>query len=253
MLGAPHVALAHNSNGVFDTADLINKAKNFSGLEGLDLAKKVTCQQTYKWDEMRWAWPKGFERQKQAKHKVVAIDYGAKRNILRCLSSAGCEVTVLPASSSADEVLAHKPEGVFLSNGPGDPVSTGKYAVPVIAHLLNNTDLPIFGICLGHQMLALALGAKTIKMSHGHHGANHPVKEHSSGKVEITSMNHGFAVDAQTLPEGVEETHISLFDGSNCGIKMSNRPVFSVQHHPEASPGPQDSFYLFNQFVATME
>jgi carbamoyl-phosphate synthase small subunit len=253
MLGAPHVALAHNSNGVFDTADLINKAKNFSGLEGLDLAEKVTCQQTYKWDEMRWAWPKGFERQKQAKHKVVAIDYGAKRNILRCLSSAGCEVTVLPASSSADEVLAHKPEGVFLSNGPGDPVATGKYAVPVIAHLLNNTDLPIFGICLGHQMLALALGAKTIKMSHGHHGANHPVKEHSSGKVEITSMNHGFAVDAQTLPEGIEETHISLFDGSNCGIKMSNRPVFSVQHHPEASPGPQDSFYLFNQFVATME
>ena len=253
MLGAPHVALAHNSNGMFDTADLINKAKSFSGLEGLDLAKTVTCQQTYKWDEMRWAWPKGFERQKQAKHKVVAIDYGAKRNILRCLSSAGCEVTVLPASSSADEVLAHKPEGVFLSNGPGDPAATGKYAVPVIKHLLKNTDLPIFGICLGHQMLALALGAKTIKMGHGHHGANHPVKEHSSGKVEITSMNHGFAVDAQTLPEGVEETHVSLFDGSNCGIKMSNRPVFSVQHHPEASPGPQDSFYLFDQFVATME
>ena len=253
MLGAPHVALAHNSNGVFDTADLIKKAKSFSGLEGLDLAKKVTCQQSYKWDEMRWAWPKGFERQKQAKHKVVAIDYGAKRNILRCLSSAGCEVTVLPASSSADEVLAHKPEGIFLSNGPGDPAATGKYAVPVIEQLLKNTDLPIFGICLGHQMLALALGAKTIKMSHGHHGANHPVKEHKSGKVEITSMNHGFAVDAQTLPEGVEETHVSLFDGSNCGIKMSNRPVFSVQHHPEASPGPQDSFYLFNQFVATME
>ena len=253
MLGAPHVALSHNSNGVFDTADLINKAKNFSGLEGLDLAKTVTCQQTYKWDEMRWAWPKGFKRQKQAKHKVVAIDYGAKRNILRCLSSAGCEVTVLPASCSADEVLAHKPEGVFLSNGPGDPAATGKYAVPVIEQLLKNTDLPIFGICLGHQMLALALGAKTIKMSHGHHGANHPVKEHKSGKVEITSMNHGFAVDAQTLPEGVEETHVSLFDGSNCGIKMSNRPVFSVQHHPEASPGPQDSFYLFNQFVATME
>ena len=253
MLGAPHVALSHHSNGVFDTADLINKAKNFSGLEGLDLAKTVTCQQTYKWDEMRWAWPKGFKRQKQAKHKVVAIDYGAKRNILRCLSSAGCEVTVLPASCSADEVLAHKPEGVFLSNGPGDPAATGKYAVPVIEQLLKNTDLPIFGICLGHQMLALALGAKTIKMSHGHHGANHPVKEHKSGKVEITSMNHGFAVDAQTLPEGVEETHVSLFDGSNCGIKMSNRPVFSVQHHPEASPGPQDSFYLFNQFVATME
>ena len=253
MLGAPHVALAHNPDGVFDTAELIKKAKHFSGLEGLDLAKEVTCHQSYKWDEMRWAWPKGYEKQNYAKHKVVAIDYGAKRNILRCLASAGCEVIVLPASSSADEVLAHKPDGIFLSNGPGDPAATGKYAVPVIQHLLENTDLPIFGICLGHQMLALALGAKTIKMNHGHHGANHPVKEHSSGKVEITSMNHGFAVDAQTLPDGVEETHVSLFDGSNCGIKMSDRPIFSVQHHPEASPGPQDSFYLFNQFVATME
>ena len=253
MLGAPHVALAHNPEGIFDTVKLIQKAKSFSGLEGLDLAKKVTCHQTYKWDEMRWAWPKGFERQNQAKHKVVAIDYGAKQNILRCLASAGCEVTVLPASSSADEILAHKPEGIFLSNGPGDPAATGKYAVPVIQHLLENTDLPIFGICLGHQMLALALGAKTIKMNHGHHGANHPVKEHSSGKVEITSMNHGFAVDAQTLPSGVKETHVSLFDGSNCGIRMSDRPVFSVQYHPEASPGPQDSFYLFNQFVATMK
>ena len=252
MLGAPHVALAHNSNGVFDTAELIKKAKSFSGLEGSDLAKRVTCQQTYKRDEMRWAWPQGFTRQNQARHRVVAIDYGAKRNILRCLASAGCEVTVLPASSSVDEILAHKPEGIFLSNGPGDPAATGRYAVPVIEQLLKNTDLPIFGICLGHQMLALALGAKTIKMSHGHHGANHPVKEHSSGKVEITSMNHGFAVDAQTLPDGVEETHISLFDGSNCGIKMSDRPVFSVQHHPEASPGPQDSFYLFDQFVTTM-
>ena len=253
MSGAPHVALAHNPDGIFDTLELIKRAKHFSGLEGLDLAKEVTCHQTYKWDEMRWAWPKGFERQNDAKHKVVAIDYGAKRNILRCLASAGCEVIVVPASSSADEVLAHKPDGVFLSNGPGDPAATGMYAVPVIQHLLENTDLPMFGICLGHQMLALALGAKTIKMNHGHHGANHPVKEHSSGKVEITSMNHGFAVDAQTLPDGVEETHVSLFDGSNCGIKMSDRPVFSVQHHPEASPGPQDSFYLFNQFVASME
>ena len=253
MSGAPHVALAHNPDGVFDTLELIKRAKHFSGLEGLDLAKEVTCHQTYKWDEMRWAWPKGFERQNHAKHKVVAIDYGAKRNILRCLASAGCEVIVVPASSSADEVLAHKPDGIFLSNGPGDPAATGMYAVPVIQHLLENTDLPMFGICLGHQMLALALGAKTIKMNHGHHGANHPVKEHSSGKVEITSMNHGFAVDAQTLPDGVEETHVSLFDGSNCGIKMSDRPVFSVQHHPEASPGPQDSFYLFNQFVASME
>ena len=174
------------------------------------------------------------------RHKVVAIDYGAKRNILRSLASAGCEVTVLPATSSAEEILEHNPEGVFLSNGPGDPAATGEYAVPMIKQLLNETDLPVFGICLGHQMLAIALGAKTIKMSHGHHGANHPVKEHSSGKVEITSMNHGFAVDAQTLPDGVEETHVSLFDGSNCGIRMINRPVFSVQHHPEASPGPQE-------------
>ena len=253
MSGAPHVALAHNPDGIFDTLELIKRAKHFSGLEGLDLAKEVTCHQTYKWDEMRWAWPKGFERQNDAKHKVVAIDYGAKRNILRCLASAGCEVIVVPASSSADEVLTHKPDGVFLSNGPGDPAATGMYAVPVIQHLLENTELPMFGICLGHQMLALALGAKTIKMNHGHHGANHPVKEHSSGKVEITSMNHGFAVDAQTLPDGVEETHVSLFDGSNCGIKMSDRPVFSVQHHPEASPGPQDSFYLFKQFVTSME
>ena len=253
MSGAPHVALAHNPDGTFDTLELIKRAKHFSGLEGLDLAKEVSCHQTYKWDEMRWAWPKGFERQNDAKHKVVAIDYGAKRNILRCLASAGCEVIVVPASSSADEVLTHKPDGVFLSNGPGDPAATGMYAVPVIQHLLENTDLPMFGICLGHQMLALALGAKTIKMNHGHHGANHPVKEHSSGKVEITAMNHGFAVDAQTLPDGVEETHVSLFDGSNCGIKVSDKPVFSVQHHPEASPGPQDSFYLFNQFVASMK
>jgi carbamoyl-phosphate synthase small subunit len=252
MSGAPHVVLAHNPNGDFDTSELITKANNFTGLEGLDLAKKVTCSQLYKWDEMRWAWPEGFIKQNKARHKVVAIDYGAKRNILRSLASAGCEVTVLPATSSADEILEHKPEGVFLSNGPGDPAATGEYAVPMIKQLLNETNLPIFGICLGHQMLALALGAKTIKMSHGHHGANHPVKEHSSGKVEITSMNHGFAVDAQTLPDGVEETHVSLFDGSNCGIRMINRPVFSVQHHPEASPGPQDSFYLFDKFVATM-
>ena len=252
MSGAPHVALAHNPNGDFDTSELITKANNFTGLEGLDLAKNVTCSQLYKLDEMRWAWPEGFKKQNKASHRVVAIDYGAKRNILRSLASAGCEVTVLPATSSAEEILDHKPEGVFLSNGPGDPAATGEYAVPMIKQLLNDTNLPIFGICLGHQMLALALGAKTIKMSHGHHGANHPVKEHRSGKVEITSMNHGFAVDAQSLPAGVEETHVSLFDGSNCGIRMINRPVFSVQHHPEASPGPQDSFYLFDRFVSAM-
>ena len=248
-LGAPHVALAHDPEGKFDIEALVNKARAFSGLEGLDLAKDVTCAQSYHWDEMRWAWPEGYTRQKEAKHKVVAVDYGAKRNILRCLASAGCDVTVLPASATYEDVMAHNPDGVFLSNGPGDPAATGEYAVPMIRELLDKTQLPVFGICLGHQMLALALGAKTVKMNHGHHGANHPVKEHSTGKVEITSMNHGFAVDAQTLPEGVEETHISLFDGSNCGIRIKDRPVFSVQHHPEASPGPQDSFYLFDRFA----
>ena len=249
--GAPHAALAHNPNGVFDTDALVQKARGFAGLEGLDLAKDVTCAQSYHWNEMRWAWPEGYKSQEAPRHKVVALDYGAKRNILRCLASAGCDVIVLPAKSTADEVMAHNPDGIFLSNGPGDPAATGEYAVPMIRELLDK-NLPIFGICLGHQMLALALGAKTIKMNHGHHGANHPVKEHETGKVEITSMNHGFAVDAQTLPEGVIETHVSLFDGSNCGIRLANRPVFSVQHHPEASPGPQDSFYLFERFAASM-
>jgi carbamoyl-phosphate synthase small subunit len=249
--GAPHAALAHNPNGVFDTDALVQKARGFAGLEGLDLAKDVTCAQSYHWNEMRWAWPEGYKPQEAPRHKVVALDYGAKRNILRCLASAGCDVIVLPAKSTADEVMAHNPDGIFLSNGPGDPAATGEYAVPMIRELLDK-NLPIFGICLGHQMLALALGAKTIKMNHGHHGANHPVKEHETGKVEITSMNHGFAVDAQTLPEGVIETHVSLFDGSNCGIRLADRPVFSVQHHPEASPGPQDSFYLFERFAASM-
>ena len=239
--GAPHVALAHNPNGVFDTDALVAAARGFSGLEGLDLAKEVTCAQSYNWNETRWAWPDGFGTQKEPKNKVVAIDYGAKRNILRCLASAGCDVTVLPATATAADVLAHNPDGVFLSNGPGDPAATGTYAVPMIQEVMAR-DLPVFGICLGHQMLALALGGKTIKMNHGHHGANHPVKDHETGKVEITSMNHGFAVDAQTLPAGVVETHTSLFDGSNCGIRVKDKPIFSVQHHPEASPGPQDSF-----------
>ena len=250
--GAPHVALSHDPEGNFDIEALVAKARGFSGLEGLDLAKTVTCAQTYHWNEMRWAWPDGYPKQDAPKHKVVAVDYGAKRNILRCLASAGCDVTVVPASATAEEILAHNPDGVFLSNGPGDPAATGEYAVPMIKQILDTTDLPVFGICLGHQMLALALGAKTIKMNHGHHGANHPVKDYTTGKVEITSMNHGFAVDAQTLPDGVEESHVSLFDGSNCGIRMSNRPVFSVQHHPEASPGPQDSFYLFERFADAM-
>lgn len=252
MQGAPHVAIEYNTDGIFDMPALLKKARQFVGLEGLDLAKEVTCAQSYRWDEQRWAWPDGYSKREGPGKRVVAIDYGAKRNILRCLASAGCDVTVLPATASAKEVLAHDPQGVFLSNGPGDPAATGKYAVPMIQTILKKTDLPIFGICLGHQILALALGGKTLKMNHGHHGANHPVKELATGKVEITSMNHGFAVDADSLPKGIKETHISLFDGSNCGIRMIDRPVFSVQHHPEASPGPQDSFYLFERFAANM-
>ncbi len=249
--GAPHVALAHDPEGNFDIEALVAAARAFKGLEGLDLAKEVTCAQSYKWNEMRWAWPEGYSERKGEGFKVVAIDFGAKRNILRCLASAGCDVTVLPATATAEDVLAQNPDGVFLSNGPGDPAATGVYAVPMIKAILEK-DLPVFGICLGHQMLALALGARTVKMNHGHHGANHPVKDYDTGKVEITSMNHGFTVDSQTLPEGVLETHVSLFDGSNCGIRVADRPVFSVQYHPEASPGPQDSYYLFERFAEAM-
>ncbi len=251
--GAPHVAFAHNPDGEFDIDALVKKARDWAGLVGLDLAKEVTCAQSYKWNEQRWAWPEGYTPAENTPHKVVAIDYGAKRNILRCLASAGCDVTVLPATATADEVLAHNPDGVFLSNGPGDPAATGTYAVPMIKEILDQSDVPVFGICLGHQMLALALGAETVKMNHGHHGANHPVKDHDTGKVEITSMNHGFAVDSQSLPENVIETHVSLFDGSNCGLRLAERPVFSVQYHPEASPGPQDSYYLFERFADAME
>ena len=250
--GAPHVAIEHNPNGNFDIPKLLEAARNFIGLEGLDLAKDVTINESYGWNEERWSWPNGYSNNKNNTKKVVAIDFGAKRNILRCLTSAGCDVIVLPATATAEEVLALKPQGVFLSNGPGDPAATGEYAVPMIKGILEHEEIPIFGICLGHQMLALALGAKTIKMNHGHHGANHPVKELSTGKVEITSMNHGFAVDTQSLPENVNETHVSLFDGSNCGIELVDRAVFSVQHHPEASPGPQDSFYLFERFAAAI-
>jgi len=251
--GAPHVALAHDPEGNFDLEALVARARAFKGLVGLDLAKGVTCAQSYRWDETRWAWPQGYARQTQLSSRVVAIDYGAKRNILRSLASVGAEVTVLPATATAEEVLALNPDGVFLSNGPGDPAATGQYAVPMIREVLDRTDLPLFGICLGHQMLALALGAKTVKMNHGHHGANHPVKDLETGKVEITSMNHGFTVDSQTLPVGVKETHVSLFDGSNCGLRLLDRPVFSVQYHPEASPGPQDSAYLFDRFAAAIQ
>jgi carbamoyl-phosphate synthase small subunit len=250
--GAPHVALAHDPEGKFDLERLVAKARGWRGLVGLDLAKDVTCAQSYRWDEMRWAWPEGYRRREGPGLRVVAVDYGAKRNILRCLASSGCEVTVLPATATAEDVLALNPEGVFLSNGPGDPAATGVYAVPMIQSALK-ADLPVFGICLGHQMLALALGARTVKMNHGHHGANHPVKDLDTGKVEITSMNHGFTVDSQTLPKGVRETHVSLFDGSNCGIAVDGKPVFSVQYHPEASPGPQDSYYLFERFAAAMQ
>ncbi len=249
--GAPHVALAHHPDGVFDIEALVAKARGWKGLVGLDLAKDVSCTQSYRWNEMRWAWPEGYTERQGPGLKVVAVDYGAKRNILRCLASVGCDVTVLPATATAADVLALNPEGVFLSNGPGDPAATGEYAVPMIQGVLA-ADLPLFGICLGHQMLALALGAKTRKMSHGHHGANHPVKDVTTGKVEITSMNHGFTVDSATLPAGVIETHVSLFDGTNCGIAIEGKPVFSVQHHPEASPGPQDSFYLFDRFAKAM-
>ena len=250
--GAPHVALAHDPEGRFDIEALVAAARRFPGLVGLDLARDVTCAQSYRWDETRWAWPHGFGRREGAGPKVVAIDYGAKRNILRCLASAGCDVTVLPATATAEDVLAQGPDGLFLSNGPGDPAATGEYAVPMIREVMEKRDMPVFGICLGHQMLALALGARTVKMNHGHHGANHPVKDLETGKVEITSMNHGFTVDSQSLPVNVKETHVSLFDGSNCGIRMTDRPVFSVQYHPEASPGPQDSYYLFERFVGAI-
>ena len=246
--GAPNVTIAHNTKGKFEIEKMVLSARAFTGLEGFDLAAEVTHVDPYEWHEGRWSWPEGHSDVKKDDHKVVAIDYGAKRNILRCLTNSGCDVTVLPADSTLETILSHNPEGVFLSNGPGDPAATGKYSVPVIRGLLKN-NIPIFGICLGHQMLALALGAETIKMNHGHHGANHPVKDVETGKVEITSMNHGFAVDSQTLPDNVIETHVSLFDGSNCGIRAKDKDAFSVQYHPEASPGPQDSYHLFEKFT----
>ncbi len=250
--GAPTGVIAHNPDGKFDLEALHRKAQEWPGLEGMDLAKDVSCTQTYKWDEAQWVLGKGYAKQTNPKYKVVAVDYGAKRNILRCLAAAGCEVTVVPGNSKFEDIMTHKPDGVFLSNGPGDPAATGEYAVPVIKELLAK-NIPVFGICLGHQMLALALGGETTKMNLGHRGANQPVKDLMTGKVEITSQNHGFHVISESLPENVEVTHISLFDGSNEGLRVKGKPVFSVQYHPEASPGPQDSHHLFERFVENIK
>uniref|UniRef100_E6VLC0 Carbamoyl phosphate synthase small chain n=1 Tax=Rhodopseudomonas palustris (strain DX-1) TaxID=652103 RepID=E6VLC0_RHOPX len=249
--GMPNAVIAHAPNGEFDLHALKEEAREWPGLEGMDLVPMVTSGQRFTWDETPWAWGESFGRQENPEFNVVAIDYGIKRNILRLLAGEGCKVTVVPATTSAEDILAMKPDGVFLSNGPGDPAATGKYAVPVIQKVIE-TGVPTFGICLGHQMLGLALGGKTVKMHQGHHGANHPVKDLTTGKVEITSMNHGFAVDKTTLPGNVQQTHVSLFDDSNCGIALSDRPVFSVQYHPEASPGPRDSHYLFRRFSDLM-
>ena len=250
--GMPHAVIAHDPDGKFDLDALRAQAAAWSGLEGLDLAKDATCRQSFTFDEALWTWPQGYgEAIQPAKFEVVVVDYGVKRNILRSLNSIGAHVTVVPATTTAEEILARKPDGVLLSNGPGDPAATGVYAVPEIRKLVAS-GVPVFGICLGHQMLALALGARTVKMEQGHHGANHPVKELSTGKVEIVSMNHGFTVERDTLPAGVVETHVSLFDGTNAGIALQGAKVFGVQHHPEASPGPTDSLYLFDRFADLM-
>jgi carbamoyl-phosphate synthase small subunit len=250
--GMTNAVVAHHPEGVFDRAALAMKAKALPSMTGLDLVPLVASFQRQGWEETEWAWPDGHGRQGEPRFHVIAIDYGVKRNILRLLAARGCKVTVVPPTLKAEELLALGPDGVFLANGPGDPAATGEYAVPVIKRLIDER-VPTFGICLGHQIMALAIGGKTVKMSQGHHGANHPVKEMATGKVEIVSMNHGFAVDAASLPANAVPTHVSLFDGSNCGLMLTDRPAFSVQHHPEASPGPRDSHYLFDRFVALME
>ena len=246
--GAPNGVIVHARDGDIDVDALSARAAAWPGLEGMDLAREVTCRQTFSWDEAAWSLGHGYARQTAPAYHVVAVDFGAKRNILRCLAAAGCRVTVVAATASADDVLGHRPDGIFLSNGPGDPAATGEYAVPMV-HGLLASRLPLFGICLGHQILALALGARTFKMHLGHRGANHPVKDLETGRVAITSQNHGFVVDRESLPRGVIETHTSLFDGTLEGLKVEGRPVFSVQYHPEASPGPQDSHYLFGPFI----
>lgn len=251
--GAPNGALIHVPDGEeIEVAALRFMAERWPGLEGMDLARQVMCREPYAWDKGLWSLDHGYGRQLEPRYHVVAVDFGAKRNILRCLADAGCRVTVVPGSASAEDILAHRPDGVFLSNGPGDPAATGDYAVPTIRALLERR-LPLFGICLGHQLLARALGARTFKMHLGHRGANHPVKDLETGRVEITSQNHGFAVDRESLPAQLVETHVSLFDGSNEGLRVADLPVFSVQYHPEASPGPQDSHYLFGRFVEAIE
>ncbi|MCI0465582.1 MAG: glutamine-hydrolyzing carbamoyl-phosphate synthase small subunit [Beijerinckiaceae bacterium] len=250
--GMPNAVIAHSPSGEFDIDRLRAMAQEWPGLEGMDLVPEVTAAQRYEWTQGAFVPGMGFPAAPPGTYRVVAIDYGIKRNILRLLADAGCAVTVVPAETPADSILAMEPDGVFLSNGPGDPAETGKYAVPIIKTLIGS-GLPAFGICLGHQMLALAIGAKTLKMRQGHHGANHPVQDFTTGKVEIVSMNHGFAVDPASLPQNARETHRSLFDGSNCGLELTDRPAFSVQYHPEASPGPRDSRYLFRRFTAMME
>jgi carbamoyl-phosphate synthase small subunit len=251
--GMPHGVIAHSPEGSFDIKALVAQARAWAGLEGADLAKDASCLQPFVWDEGLWSWPEGYAGpDKRPSYEVVVVDYGVKRNILRALAAVGARATVVPAGTSAEDILARNPDGVLLSNGPGDPAATGAYAVPVIQKLAASGK-PLFGICLGHQMLALALGARTVKMDQGHHGANHPVKDLTTGKVEIVSMNHGFTVDRASLPAAVQETHVSLFDGSNAGLAVEGRPIFSVQHHPEASPGPKDSLYLFARFAEMMD
>ncbi len=246
--GMPNGVVAHSPDGYFHEPSIVSELKNFPGLEGLDLAREVTTAQTYKWDQTPWVWNEGYGTQDKPDFHIVAVDYGAKRNILRQLADEGARITVVPATATAKDILAHNPDGIFLSNGPGDPAATGKYAVPTIKSLMDSGK-PMFGICLGHQLLGLAVGGATAKMHQGHHGANHPVKDLTTGKVEITSMNHGFAVVSESLPAGITQTHVSLFDGSNAGLSVDGKPIFSVQYHPEASPGPHDSHYLFTRFV----
>ncbi|MCB1508453.1 MAG: glutamine-hydrolyzing carbamoyl-phosphate synthase small subunit, partial [Hyphomicrobiaceae bacterium] len=249
--GMPNAVIANDPDGIFDIEALKKGAAAWSGIDGADLVPGVTIAQSQNWRGLPWDFERSYPESEGGEFHVVAMDFGVKRNILRLLANEGMKVTVVPATTDAETILAMNPDGIFLSNGPGDPAATGTYAVPTIRALVDS-GIPVFGICLGHQMLALALGGRTRKMPQGHHGANHPVKDLTTGKVEIVSMNHGFAVDADSLPGTVKETHVSLFDGSNCGIELDGKPVFSVQHHPEASPGPQDSHYLFTRFAELM-